>query len=191
MKLKNILLGTMGATLFAAPVMAGSAAPAATETPVAAPLSVPLTGDWTGGYVGGQIGFGDVSGGVSGDGVIGGFTAGYDYDFGTWVLGAGVDYDFADIDAGGNTLENVARLKLRAGYDTGPGLIYATAGAARAEIDTLGSDEGYFAGVGYEHMITENISVGGEILYHDFGDFNGSGTDIQATTAQVRATFRF
>lgn len=191
MSIKTLMLGTLGATLIAAPVLAGSPTPAAVEPAVQVPVAVPLTGDWTGGYVGGQIGFGKVDGGLSGDDVIGGLTMGYDHDFGQWVLGAGLDYDWADINAGGNTLENMARLKLRAGYDMGPGLIYATAGAARAEFDTLGSDNGYFAGVGYEHMITDKISVGGEVLYHNFDNFNGSGTDVETTTAQVRASFRF
>jgi outer membrane immunogenic protein len=191
MSIKTLFLGTVSATLIAAPVLAGSPTPAAVEPAVQVPVAVPLTGDWTGGYVGGQIGFGKVGGDLSGDDVIGGLTMGYDYDFGQWVLGAGLDYDWANIDAGGNTLENVARLKLRAGYDMGPGLIYATAGAARADIDTLGSDDGYFAGVGYEHMVSDNMSIGGELLYHDFGDFNGSGINVDATTAQVRATFRF
>ena len=191
MTLKSVLMGTVGATLIAAPALAGSPEPAPAQPAIETPVAVPLTGDWTGGYVGGQIGWGDVSGDISGDDLIGGLTLGYDYDFGSWVLGAGVDYDWAEIDAGGNTLENLARLKLRAGYDTGPGLVYATAGAARAEIDTLGSDEGYFAGIGYEHKLTDNMTVGGEILYHDFGDFNGSGTDVEATTAQVRSSFRF
>lgn len=192
MTLKHILLGTIGATMIAAPAaFAGSVTPAPADPVVATPVAVPLTGDWTGGYVGGQIGFGDVDAGGSDSGVIGGLTMGYDHDFGTWVLGAGIDYDFADITAGGNTLENMARLKVRAGYDMGAGLLYATAGAARADIDTLGNDTGYFAGLGYEHMVTEKISVGGEVLYHAFDNFNGSGTDVEATTAQVRATFRF
>lgn len=191
MTIKHVLLGTIGASLIAAPVLAGSPTPAPVEPAISTPVAVPLTGDWTGGYVGGQIGYGKIGGGASGDDAIGGLTMGYDYDFGTWVLGAGIDYDWSNIEAGGNKLENMARLKLRAGYDLGQGLLYATAGAVRADIETLGSDDGYFAGIGYEHMLTQNISLGGEVLYHDFGDFNGSGTDVDATTAQIRATFRF
>ena len=183
------------AALAASPVLAGSLDTATPEPePQIVPQVAPITGDWTGFYAGGQLGYGDVDagGGVTGDGAMGGLVAGYDYDFGTWVLGAGLDYDFADIDVGGAAvLENVARLKVRGGYKVGDGLVYATAGMARAETDTLGSDNGYFAGLGYEHMITEQFSLGGEALYHKFDDFNGSGTDIDATTVQLRGTFRF
>ncbi|SDO98853.1 Opacity protein [Lutimaribacter pacificus] len=184
-----------------ATVAAGAAAPAfagnmdaPAPAPVVEPMQqpVPMGIDWTGGYAGGQIGYGDVDVGTdNGDGTIGGLVAGYDYDFGNWVLGGGLDYDFADIDAGGTTLENVARLKLRGGYKIGNGLAYASAGVARAETDTMGSDNGYFVGLGYEHMITDSFTVGGEALYHEFDDFDGSGTDIEATTVQLRGTFRF
>ncbi len=191
MSTKAILLGAVGASLIAAPVLAGSPEPAPVKPAINAPVAVPVTGAWTGGYIGGQLGWGDVNAGGSGNDVIGGLTMGYDHDFGDWILGAGVDYDFADITAGGNTLENMLRLKVRAGYDLGAGLAYVTTGAAQADIDTLGTDEGYFAGIGYEHMLTDTISVGGEVLYHDFGNFNGSGTNVDATTAQLRATFRF
>lgn len=192
---KGISALAVAATMAVTPALAGSMdAPAPTPaiTPVAP--AMPAMPDWTGGYVGGQLGYGDVDadGGLSGDGVIGGLIAGYDYDFGTWVLGGGLDYDFADIDVGGaTTLENVARLKLRGGYKIGNGLAYVSGGLARAETDTLGNDNGYFLGVGYEHMISQNFSVGGEALYHQFDDFDGSGVDVDATTVQLRGTFRF
>ncbi|MCM2563644.1 porin family protein [Lutimaribacter sp. EGI FJ00015] len=186
---------TAAAALAAAPAFAGnldSVTPEAAPQPV--PQMSPMTRDWTGYYMGGQLGYGDVeaSTGPEGDGLIGGLVAGYDYDFGNWVLGGGLDYDFADIDLGGAaTLESVARLKMRGGYKIGDGLAYATAGLARAETDTLGNDNGYFVGLGYEHMITDQFSLGGEALYHEFDDFNGSGVDLDATTVQLRGTFRF
>jgi len=150
---------------------------------------------WTGGYVGGQLGYADVDtnvAGVDGDGFIGGLVAGYDWDLGTWVAGVGADYDFADINLGGTAnLEEIWRLKARAGYKIGDGLAYATAGYANADTDTLGSDDGYFIGAGYEHLVTQNFSIGGEVLYHEFDNFNGTTTDVEATTIQVRGTFRF
>lgn len=195
MLIRNIALATAGAAMFSTTAIAGSLAEPVVEPVLApAPYVAPVTGgDWTGAYGGVSLGYADVetSAGTNGDGAIGGVTLGYDYDFGNFVLGTSVDYDFADIDVGGTTLENVARLKVRGGYDLGNGLVYATAGAAQAYTDNLGDDTGYFAGVGYEHKLTNAISVGGEVLYHEFEDFNGSGTTVEATTAQIKMNYRF
>ncbi len=188
-----LTLAALAAT-FSAPAIAGTLSAPVTEAALVMAIPVAQGGEWTGAYGGLQLGYGSLngSGGLEGDGAIGGLTFGYDHDFGQYVLGAGVDYDFANIDFGGaTTLENVARLKVRAGYDMGDGLLYATAGGAQAQTSSMGSDTGWFGGVGYEHKLTQNISVGGEVLYHQFDDFNGSGTDLDATTAQIRTTFRF
>lgn len=178
------------------PVLAGSLDEPVITPPPVAPAPVVQSGrDWTGGYLGAQLGYADVgtdASGVDGDGAIGGLTAGYDFDFGSYVLGAGIDYDFADIDLGNAaTLEDVLRLKLRGGIEVGPSLLYATGGYARAGTDNLGSDDGYFLGAGVEYPLTDQISLGGEVLYHEFSDFDGSGIDVDATTVQARLAFRF
>jgi outer membrane immunogenic protein len=196
MKLTRTLLAALGATAIAAPAFAGSLTPVASEPVVntPAPVAMSMGRDWTGGYAGLQLGYADVDtniAGVQGDDVIGGLTAGYDWDFGNFVLGVGVDADIADLDvAPGLTLERVYRLKVRGGYDLGNGLLYATAGGVGADVDGLGYDTGYFIGAGYEHMVTDTISLGGEILYHEFDNFK-STADIEATTFQVRANYRF
>lgn len=198
LRMTTILAATT--SLMAAPVFAGSADEPMEEPVIEAPAPVSTSPDWTGFYGGGQLGFAsvDTDAGVDGSGMIGGLTAGYDYDLGNnWVLGAGLDYDFADVDledgAGTTvgTLEEVFRAKLRGGYKIGDGLLYGTGGYAHADTDNLGSDDGWFAGAGYEHMVTQNVSVGGEVLYHQFDNFDGSGIDVDATTVQARATFRF
>lgn len=201
MKMTRTLLAALSASALAAPAFAGSAAPAAMEPMIEAPAPVAMTmgRDWTGGYAGLQLGYADVGtsvDGLGGDDVIGGFTAGYDWDFGNFVLGAGIDADLADLTvesaaAGPFTLERAYRLKVRGGYDLGDGLIYATAGGVGADIDGLGYDTGYFVGAGYEHMVTETISLGGEVLYHEFDNFKESGVDVDATTFQIRANYRF
>jgi opacity protein-like surface antigen len=152
------------------------------------------SGNWTGFYVGGQLGFGVVDNDLSGndEDIIGGFTLGYDYDFGRWVLGGALDYDFADINAGpGTSIEEIFRVKLRGGPKIGNGLLYGAAGWANADTDNAGSDDGWFIGAGYEYLISSQFSVGAEVLYHEFDNFNSTGTDIEATTVQIRATFRF
>ncbi|WP_299352402.1 porin family protein [uncultured Shimia sp.] len=157
--------------------------------------SAQSTPDWSGFYIGGQIGNASVDtslAGVDGSDVIGGLVAGYDLDLGTWVVGAGFDYDWSSTDlSGAATLEEVWRLKARAGYKVNQGLVYGVGGYADASTDTLGSDGGWFLGAGYEHRINDSFSIGGELLYHEFGNFNGTGIDVDATTIQIRAAFRF
>lgn len=150
--------------------------------------------NWTGFYVGGQLGaaFGDSDVSSSDESVIGGITLGYDHDFGRWVLGGALDYDFTDIDiAPGSSLEEIFRVKLRGGPKIGRGLLYGTGGYAYADSDNAGDEDGWFIGGGYEYMVNDQFSVGGEVLYHEFDGFNGTGNDVDVTTVQVRATFRF
>ena len=191
---RTIALATTGAAFMATSALAGSLADPVVEPIIEAPAPyvAPLS-DWTGAYGGLSLGYADIStsAGDQGEGATYGATLGYDYDFGNFVLGGAVDYDFADIDVGGTTVENLARLKLRAGYEMGRGLLDATGGAAQASLANRGEDTGYFAGIGYEHMLTDKVSIGGEVLYHAFDDFNGSGIDVEATTAAAKVNFRF
>ena len=154
------------------------------------------SGDFTGFYGGAQFGYADIDtslSGVDGDGAIGGIILGYAYDMGDWVFGGGFDYDWSDVDlSGAAKVEDVWRLKVRAGYKVNPqGLLYGTTGYAEASTNTLGSDDGWFIGAGYEQIVAPNVSIGGEVLYHQFDNFNSSGIDVDATTIQVRAAYRF
>ncbi|WP_375227989.1 outer membrane protein [Roseobacter sp. S98] len=179
---------------------AGSPAAPVIETVPAAPLPEPVYtgGQWTGAYAGAQLGYGDVSGdgtldGVDGDDTLYGVHLGYNYDFGAWVSGVEFDYDEADIDigTGAATVEDVTRLKVKAGYDMGRWLPYATAGAARVNT-TAGDDTGPFYGLGVAWQATERVTVGTELLRHNFSDLgNAAGADADATTLTVRASLRF
>ena len=186
------LLGLTSIPAFAGALDEPAADPIAPAAP--APVAVvPQGGDWTGGYAGVQLGYGDVdgTGAADGDDVLYGVHIGYDYDFGTFVLGGELDYDGGDIDLNGAaTVDSVARLKLRAGYDFGPTLAYFTAGVA--DVDTsLGSESGEFYGIGAVYQINELYSVGAELLEHSFDDISGSGVDADATTFTVRGSIRF
>ncbi len=155
-----------------------------------------FAGDWTGGYAGAGLGYGDVglSGGLSGgNGGTVGLHGGYDYDFGDWVVGGELEYDWTSIGlaSGAADLDNVGRLKLKVGYDLDQWLFYGVAGLARAYTNNLGNDNGWLAGIGASYLITNDWAVSGEILYHDFSDFNGTGVDVDATTLNVRASYRF
>ncbi|WP_120502367.1 outer membrane protein [Roseovarius sp. EL26] len=158
-----------------------------------------LSQEWTGFYVGAELGFADVDANSansansagSDDGLIGGLLTGYDYDLGEWVVGAGFDYDFADISLGTTTVDSVYRVKARGGYKAGDGLIYATTGYAHIDTDNAGDDGGYFIGGGYEHLLTDQFSVGGELIYHKIDTFNSGPDDLDATSVQFRGSFRF
>lgn len=156
-----------------------------------------LAQDWTGGWGGIRLGYGDVDvGGTPGDGALYGLGAGYDYDFGDWVLGGVVNYDWSDIglDGGVGTIDSVARVGIRAGADMGQSLLYATAGAAQAEATVGGtgySDTGWYAGIGAEYLLSGGFSLSGELLTHKFDDFDGTGLDVDATTLTLGANFRF
>lgn len=200
----NLFTGTaLGVALtgaLALPALAGGYAEPVAEAPVvAAPVVAPARtdGDWNGGYVGGQLGYGRGSNGTTDDnGAFYGVRGGFDWDLGQWVVGAGLDWDKTEIDLGtpGDSLDSIARLKLRAGYDFGRTLVYATGGAARAEADIAGvghSDNGWFAGLGADYALNDRWTLGGEVLHNQFDDFDGTGTDLDATTAAVTVGFRF
>ncbi|CUH80493.1 outer membrane protein [Tropicibacter naphthalenivorans] len=180
------------AALTATGAYAGDLSPAQPEAPVvvATPAPVSFGGDWTGAY--GGLSYGNLSaqsaGASDNDYAFGGHV-GYDYDFGDWVVGGEYEYqDGGDVNIAGVDVDNVQRLKLRGGYDLGQALIYGTVGAAR--IDTsIGDDTGAVGGVGLEYKVTDNFTIGGEVLAHDFNDLGGA--DAEAQTFNMRASFRF
>jgi outer membrane immunogenic protein len=190
------------ATLLAVPAFAGGPVEPVPE-PVIAPVAViepvDMGGEWGGAYVGAQLGYADISSngaGLDGNGAIGGVHGGYRYDFGKAVIGAELDYDLSNIDleTADSSLDNVARLKLMAGADLGRTLVYGTIGAAYAQATVAGddlADDGYFAGIGADYAFNDRWTVGGEVLAHRFDDFDGSGVDLEATTATLRASFNF
>lgn len=199
-------------SMLAAPLAlaAGMASAGGLSEPVAAPAPAPvpvapapiMTGnDWTGFYAGGQIGYGRLDSSAIEDdddpsGAIYGVHAGYNYDFGTLVLGGELDYDLTsiEIDTPDSEVDSVARAKVRLGYDAGQVMPYVTAGVARVETtdDLDGETDGSFAGLGVSYMLSDAFIVGGEVLQHQFEDFaDNDGVDVDATTLSLRASFRF
>lgn len=157
--------------------------------------SAALAADWTGGYVGAQVGYADLApsdGRVDGDGTTYGINAGYDYDFGEWVLGAEIDYDRLNINAGTGTnsvnADHLYRAKLRLGYDFGDAMGYVVAGPARLQT-SAGSKTDAFYGLGVSVLMSPQWSITGEYLYQNFNDVGGVDAKIQSFT--LRAAFRF
>lgn len=187
------LLATGASTAFAG----NTDEPIVTAPPVA-PVVVPVTqsNDWTGFYAGGSLGYANVdedAGGFDDDGTTYGVHGGYDYDFGDFVLGGELEISGFDLSDGGIDVDSVARAKVRAGYDVGNFLPYVTAGIAQLNTGGAfnGDDTGAVYGIGLDYAYTDNIRVGGEILQHEFDNFDSSGLDLEATTAAVRLSFEF
>lgn len=195
--MKHFALVT-AATLLAAPAFAGGPITPVEEPMVEPVMVAPPSFDWSGFYAGAQLGYGDIDSngaGLDGNGAIGGIHAGYRLDYGQFVGGLGLDYDVTNIDLGAtDKLDHVARLKLTAGYDLGRTLVYGTAGAAYATARVGGvdrSDNGYFYGLGADYALTDQWIIGGEVLQHNFNNFDGTGVDLDALTAQMKVSFRF
>jgi outer membrane immunogenic protein len=193
-------IATLAALALPVPALAGGMAVPEPEPVIEAPAPVvPASADWSGFYAGGQLGYGDIDsngGGLDGYGWLGGVHGGYRWDLGATVLGIEADFDAADVDLGtaGDSLDNVARLKFSAGGEFGRTLVYATGGFAHASATVGGadlSDDGYFLGAGIGFALTDQWVVGGEILGHQFEDFDGSGVDLDATTVTARVSFNF
>lgn len=186
----------------AAPSFAGGLNDPAPE-PMVLEQSAPMPymgADWGGGYVGAQLGYGDVStdgaAAVEGDDVLFGIHGGYRWDFGTTVIGAEAGYNAGDIElsGGAGSIDDVLRLKLNAGYDLGQTLIYGTVGAAQASATLSGverDDMGYLFGAGLAYDLGNQWEVGGEVLRHEFEDFDSTGINVDVNTLTARLSYRF
>ncbi len=176
--------------------------PVIAPAPVPIPMPVQTSADWSGFYAGGSLGFAEVSDEAATfasdfDGLTYGVHAGYDYDFGAFVLGGEIELSGFDVtdSATATSVDSVSRLKVRAGYDAGDFMPYLTAGVA--QLNTSGAplgdvdDTGTFYGLGMDYRIGGNLRVGGEVLQHEFDDYAASGLNVDALTAGVRVSFEF
>lgn len=168
--------------------------------PQPAPIVTPVMdqgSDWSGFYAGLQYGKGDgelssLDGSTDFDAY--GVHAGYNRDFGRFVLGGELDYNRLDIDTV-DEKGDLTRLRARAGYDMGRFLPYVTLGAARvsADLGTFDLKETAFTyGIGGEFKVTERVSLGAEYTRQDFDDVNDiDGLNLDSDMVQLRASFRF
>ncbi len=194
--MKRLLFACVGALALAGVVGTAGAADLSRPMPMkAAPYAAPFY-NWTGFYLGvnGGGGWGsstwdstgsfDVSGGL-----VGG-TIGYNWQFGTWVLGLEGDIDWANIKGstnagcllgGGCSSENtwLGTTRGRIGYAFDRWLPYVTAGAAFGNVDAthpgatgLSSTQvGWTAGGGVELAVVNNVTAKVEYLHYDLGSF--------------------
>jgi outer membrane immunogenic protein len=194
------------ALILASPALAGGMSEPAVEP---APVYVDPGVDWTGFYGGAQLGWGWAnadgrSGGrnysADDDGFIGGLHAGYRYDFGNWVAGGELDYDWADfavnVDQSNieGRIDSVWRAKLNLGFEAGDALIYGTGGWANIHTDgDLGDEtnDGTFGGIGAAWQRSPSSIFSVEWLYHDFSDIGDVGADATLKTLTARWSRRF
>lgn len=185
--------------LVAAPAFAdGHASAASTDV-----MSTANTTDWSGWYAGAQYDFLDGSSALGGefDGDVRGVFAGYRHDYGDIVVGAELDYSVGDFASGPATLvpgtpfdiDSLVRLGLEVGYDAGPALVYATLGYAHFEFSAGGAGsadgDGVYYGLGLDYMVSERVSLGVELLRHDFNNINGNSWDFN--TVGLNVAYRF
>lgn len=193
------------ATTLAATLAIGLASPAFANGYVApaAPAPVAQT-DWTGFYAGGQIDLIMEGSGFGGpfqievEGHFAGVFAGYRYDMGDVVIGGEIDYLLGSGEVTVLTIVadadyDLLRVGGEVGYDNGNMLPYLTAGFARMEIDAGAPTEsnGYFAGAGLDFSVSESLTLGAELLFHDFRDWSDTTEELQLTTFGVNLAFRF
>jgi outer membrane immunogenic protein len=214
--MQKMLLGAVATIIVAGPA---SAADLATKAPLAAPGFI--ASPWDGFYIGGNIGFGSTDFSatgsilglgsatetVTGSGVVGGVQAGYNKQFGTFVLGLETDFDATSIS---NTTDGVetklpwfGTTRVRAGFLLTPALLfYGTGGAAygHVEISVPGASltvpgVGWAAGAGLQYAFTPQWSIGAEYLHVELDGPSASGGGVSASTKAStdlgRATFNF
>jgi len=181
---------------------------AADLTPYASPARGTF---WQGPYVGANLGYqwGSVNG-IANDpsGVMGGVQAGYNWQFGSFVLGGETDIQLSDADDrfAGWKFSNpwFGTLRARAGYAMNNILLYGTVGLAygtlRAQNLATGIEEsrtsiGWAAGGGLEVALTSNWSARAEYLYVDLDDrsyaLTGASHGIESNVLRFGINYRF
>lgn len=141
----------------------------------------------------------DVSGGVIGGQI------GFNYQMDNFVIG--IEGSFSAADANGSAvtpatrsfdLQSTADVRGRLGYVFADILVYATVGAAFADINvsqfvnsTDADHTGFVVGLGAAWRAMQHVSLGAEYLYADYGNevypFGGAPDDVSFETHTIRA----
>jgi outer membrane immunogenic protein len=191
---------------------------------------------WTGLYIGANVGYGwsnadwgDALSGVStsngSNGWLAGGQIGYNFQVRQFVFGIETDFSTGWLDGSSacpapafncsHSYNWLASLRGRLGVAVNDNrtLLYATGGAAWADVDYAAKDAvtgasfgtgfsnthmGWVAGAGIEHMLTQNLTARIEYLYYGFdsvtapaGALAGGPTNLNPTTQTVRFGLNF
>jgi outer membrane immunogenic protein len=225
-QMKKLLLATAALAIMAT---AASAADLPQRQVAPAPyVPVAPAFTWTGFYLGLNAGYAwthsdgvswaDSLGGVANfksdrDGFIGGAQAGYNWQFGQFVVGAETDIQYTDLkkrswDVFGNTTRldtsYLGTVRARLGFvPMDRALLYVTGGLAYGDTKleawnaNLGvgaskrdTNVGWTLGAGVEYAITNNITTKLEYLYYDLGDTKLAFGDGLGNVAAYKADNR-
>jgi outer membrane immunogenic protein len=222
--MKRIVLASASVLALAGAIGSAQAAdlPRQMVTRAPAPYVAPVY-NWTGLYLGinGGGAWGrsswDSTGGFDVSGGMVGGTVGYNWQFGTWVVGFEGDVDWANVKGTTNVLcatgcssENtwLGTARGRLGYAFDRWMPYVTGGAAFGDVKAThpgfpgatNTQVGWTAGVGIEYAFANNWSAKVEYLHYDLGNFqcglncNGVGSDnvsFNANAVRGGINFRF
>lgn len=192
-RIMHLAIAATAASALAVPAFAGNLTAPKTEPqvmapPAAAPAPAMPTSNWTGGYVGVGLGYDSANGPQTGNSGVGSVFAGYNYDFGKFVLGGEIGANKAHAGWGPHTLTNSYDAKIKGGVDMGRTLVYGAVGAEHAD-NVHGTAP--LIGVGVDYKLTENILVGGEADYTHFKNADNAGNSLNNTRLEARVSFRF
>jgi outer membrane immunogenic protein len=130
----------------------------------------------------------DLTGGFHTSGGVVGGTAGYNAQFGSWVLGVEGDLDWSNIGGTANVpgcpgcgVQNnwLGTARGRVGYAFDRFMPYITGGAAFGNVDAThpgftgasSTQVGWAAGAGLEFAVMNNVTAKVEYLHYDLGSF--------------------
>lgn len=166
--------------------------------PAAAPVVTDAAFDWTGFYAGVHGGaiFGKTSGDFdeSANGGVAGLQAGYNYQFGQFVIGAETDFAYTSINKDDVKVDWLGKTTLRAGYAIDNFLIYGKGGIAYGHAKAFDESKwstGWTAGAGLEYAFTKNITGKLEYDYVDLSDKDFDGYRVGATAHEVLAGLNY
>lgn len=177
--MKKLALGLLLASIAGAASAADLSAPRAapyTKAPVVSPVT-----NWSGFYIGAMGGYASeaTSDPLALKGGFGGGTVGYNWQFGTFVLGIEGDGAFGDVSTtvGPVTakIDSLATVRGRFGVAVDQVLLYGTGGLALADtkvsvagLSASNTQTGWTAGAGIEWMFIPRWSLKAEYLYRRF-----------------------
>jgi outer membrane immunogenic protein len=207
--MKRLALGLLLASITGAAFAADLAVPgkAYTKAPAASPAT-----NWSGFYIGAVGGYAGETGSdpLALKGGFGGGTIGYNWQFGTFVVGLEGDGTFGDVSATGtgttvvngvvvpasatDKIQALATIRGRIGVAVDQVLLYGTGGLALADekasatalgvtISDTKTRTGWTAGAGVEWMFIPRWSLKAEYLYRRFDNVNFFGVVPVGTLA--------